>query len=473
MFFQRYYLDCLAHASYLIADAESKVAAVIDPQRDVDQYIEDAEAKGFRIRYVFLTHFHADFVAGHIELRERTRAKIYLGEHADAEYEFTPIKDGDMLQFGQVRLKILATPGHTPEGISIVVYDLDESDLKPHGVLTGDTLFIGDVGRPDLLASIGFDPDVMAGQLYDSLHLKLMQLPDPTLVYPAHGAGSMCGRQLGSEFVSTIGEQKAYNYALQPMSRSEFKTLVTADQPKAPKYFTHDSLLNRKDRESLDKTVNAAMLPIDLAEVITLRDNGAQFLDVRDSATFAAAHLRGSINIGLNGQFATWCGTLLETDLPIVVIGDLDQIEEAVTRLGRIGFDQVKGYLEHGPKALGPRPDVVGRVDRVTVRALADESAVEEFQVIDVRSNTEWKAAHIENSLHLPLDELTERLDEIDRDTRIALHCQTGYRSAAAVSILLRNGFESIVDVVGGFDAWTASGLPVTGNAATWVKGGV
>ncbi len=470
MFFQRYYLDCLAHASYLIADDQTKVAAVFDPQRDVDQYIEDANARGLRIRYVFLTHFHADFVAGHIELRERTGAKIYLGEHADAEYQFTPIKDGDMLQFGQVRLKILSTPGHTPEGISIVVYDLDESDLKPHGVLTGDTLFIGDVGRPDLLASIGFDPDEMAGQLYDSLHLKLMQLPDPTLVYPAHGAGSMCGRQLGDEFVSTIGEQKAYNYALQPMTRSEFKTLVTADQPKAPKYFTHDSMLNRKDRQPLDEAIGAALNPIDLSDVLSMRDDGAQLLDVRDSATFAAAHLSGSVNLGLNGQYATWCGTLLDTERPIVVVGDLDQIEEAIMRLGRIGFDQVKGYLEHGPKALGPRPDVVSRVDRVTVKALAGElSADDQLQVIDVRSVTEWESAHIENSVNLPLNELTERLDQIDRGATVALQCRTGYRSAAASSLLLKNGFENVLDVVGGLDAWTASGLPVVGNETACV----
>lgn len=470
MFFQRYYLDCLAHASYLIADDETKVAAVVDPQRDVDQYIQDAEERGLRIRYVFLTHFHADFVAGHIELRERTGAKIYLGEHADAEYEFTPIKDGDMLQFGQVRLKILATPGHTPEGISIVVYDLDESDLKPHGVLTGDTLFIGDVGRPDLLASIGFDPDDMAGQLYDSLQLKLMQLPDSTLVYPAHGAGSMCGRQLGSEVVSTIGEQKAYNYALQPMSRSAFKKLVTADQPAAPKYFTHDSMLNRKDRESLDATVGAAMRPISLLGVLTLRDDGAQLLDVRDSATFAAAHLTGSINIGLNGHFATWCGTLLDTDRSIVVIGDLEQIEEAILRLGRIGFDQVEGYLEHGPQALGRRPDVVSRLDRVTVRALATDLSGD-LQVVDVRTAKDWEHSHIENSRNVPLNELIERIDEIDRHNRVALQCQTGYRSSAAASLLLKRGFDKVVDVVGGMDAWNASGLPTVGTA--FIEGGV
>ena len=461
MHFQRYYLDCLAHASYLIADDETKVAAIVDPQRDIDHYLADAQQLGLRIRYVFLTHFHADFVAGHIELRERTGAKIYLGEFADAEYEFTPVKDGDMIQYGQVRLKILATPGHTPEGISIVIYDLDECDFRPHGVLTGDTLFIGDVGRPDLLVGLGYDPSEMAGQLYDSLHTKLMQLPDSTRIYPAHGAGSLCGRQLDDKNVSTIGEQKTYNYALQPMNKSAFQCLVTADQPAAPKYFAHDSQLNRKDRESLEQSIRRALQALDLEDVLRLRDQGAQLVDVRSSATYAAAHLLGSINIGLCGNFATWCGTLLDTDRPIVVISELEDLEEAVIRLGRIGFDQVSGYLEHGPKALGPRPDLVGRIARVTARALFHQLATEAATaVIDVRTSSEWSSAHIAGSRNIPLDELSHRLDEIDPPSNLAVHCQTGYRSSAAMSLLRQAGYEHIADVVGGLDAWTASGLP-------------
>jgi rhodanese-related sulfurtransferase len=328
-------------------------------------------------------------------------------------------------------------------------------------VLTGDTLFIGDVGRPDLLTGLGLDPDVMAGQLYDSLHLKLMQLPDSTYVYPAHGAGSLCGRQLGDESVSTLGEQKAYNYALQPMEKEDFKRLVTADQPQAPKYFIHDSILNRKDLTSLDDSVQAALQPLDLSLVLEMQHDGVQLVDVRDAATFAAAHLSGALNIGLNGQYATWCGTLLDMHRPIVVIGDDDQIQEAIMRLGRIGFDQVSGYLQHGPKSLKRRPDLVRRVDRVTVRALSDQIlSGRPAEIVDVRTAAEWKSGHIRNSCNLPLNELSERFDALDRDQTIGLYCQTGYRSSAAASLLLRYGFDRVMHIVGGFAAWTASGLP-------------
>ena len=292
MYFQRYYLGCLAHASYMIADEETKIAAVIDPQRDIDQYLADAEANGFQIKYVFLTHFHADFVAGHIELRDKAGAKIYLGERAQAEYDFTPVKDGDVVEFGKVRLSVLETPGHTPEGISLLVYDLAQSDRDPHAVLTGDTLFIGDVGRPDLLASIGVTADELADMLYDSLNNKLLPLPDATLVYPAHGAGSMCGKQLSTEAFSTIGEQRRYNYALQPMSRAEFKRLVTEDQTEAPDYFVHDAILNRQDRPSLEAALRESLKPLDIHEVVKLQRSGAQVVDVRDAIDFAGASQR-------------------------------------------------------------------------------------------------------------------------------------------------------------------------------------
>ncbi|MDH3604784.1 MAG: MBL fold metallo-hydrolase, partial [Candidatus Tectomicrobia bacterium] len=241
MILKQYYLGCLAHASYVIADEETQTAVVVDPQRDIDQYLQDAEQWGVQIRHVFLTHFHADFLAGHLELRDRVGAHIYLGARAKAEYDFTPVKDGDVLEFGRLRLGVFETPGHTPEGISILVYDLEKDDHNPHAVLTGDTLFIGDVGRPDLLASIGVTADELAGMLYDSLHHKLLTLPDETLVYPAHGAGSMCGKNLSTETVSPLGNQRRYNYALQPMSEAEFKRLVTADQPEAPAYFVYDA----------------------------------------------------------------------------------------------------------------------------------------------------------------------------------------------------------------------------------------
>jgi glyoxylase-like metal-dependent hydrolase (beta-lactamase superfamily II)/rhodanese-related sulfurtransferase len=335
---KQYYLGCLSHASYLITDEKTKTAAVVDPQRDIDQYLSDAAKGGCAIKYVFLTHFHADFLAGHIELRDRAGAKIHLGARAQAEFDFVRVKDGDRIEFGDVRLEILETPGHTPEGISILVYDMAKGTDQPRAVLTGDTLFIGDVGRPDLLASIGVTADELADMLYDSV-AKLVRLPDATLVYPTHGAGSMCGKSLSKETVSTIGEQKKFNYALQPMSREEFKRLVTAEQPEAPAYFVHDAIRNRQERPSLESAMQQSLKSLPLEEVLRLRNQGAQLLDVRDAPDFAGAHLDGSLNIALQGKYATWCGTMLGHEAPIVVIGESGQADEAIMRLGRIGFD--------------------------------------------------------------------------------------------------------------------------------------
>lgn len=467
MFFKRYYLGCLAHASYVIADEETKIAAVVDPQRDIEQYLEDAQANGFQIRYVFLTHFHADFVAGHIELRNDTGAKIYLGETAKAEYEFRPVKDGDVVEFGRIRLAIMETPGHTPEGISIVVYDLDKSDRQPHAVLTGDTLFIGDVGRPDLLASIGVTADELADMLYESLHNKLLNLPDETLVYPAHGAGSMCGKALSSDEVSTIGNQRQYNYALQPMSKQAFKRIVTADQPDAPDYFVHDAILNRKDRAALDDAMKTSMKPLDLEEVLALQRDGAQVVDVRDAADFAGAHLIGSINIGLDGRYASWCGTILDKEASIIAVAEDEQVEEAIMRLGRIGFDQVAGYLDRGPKSLGPRPDLVEKVNRVTAQALREQlETTDAPMIVDVRTQDEWDERHIEGSVNIPLNRLHDHLGEIGHGCNVVVHCRTGYRSSLAVSLLQHHGLESVLDLVGGIEAWSASRMPMVHAAS-------
>ncbi len=467
MFFQRYYLGCLAHGSYMIADEQTKVAAVIDPQRDIEQYLADAAEHGFQIKYVFLTHFHADFVAGHIELRDKAGAKIYLGERAQAEYDFTPVKDGDVVEFGSVRLSILETPGHTPEGISILVYDLEKSEREPHAVLTGDTLFIGDVGRPDLLASVGVTADDLADMLYDSLHNKLLKLPDQTLVYPAHGAGSMCGKQLSDEAFSTLGDQRRYNYALQPMSREEFKKLVTAEQPEVPDYFLHDAMLNRQDRASLQHTMQESLMPLDLEEVLQLQKDGAQVVDVRDAVDFAGAHLAGSLNIGLDGKYATWCGTVLDKSKPIVVVADEGREEEAIMRLGRIGFDHVKGYLEHGPRALEPRPELVAVINRITAAALA-ELLTDKMAplVVDVRTAKEWNESHIADSLNFPLNQLAERSGELPKDRMMVLQCRSGYRSSLAASMLQRKGFTKVLDLVGGMEAWQATHLPAEGVAA-------
>lgn len=467
MILKQYYLGCLAHASYLIADKKNRIAAVVDPQRDTDQYVTDASKLGVKIQHVFLTHFHADFVAGHLELRDRTGATIHLGARASADYPFTPAKDGDVLRLGDVRLQILETPGHTPEGISILVFDTLKDDGSPHAVLTGDTLFIGDVGRPDLMASIGMTAPELAALLYDSLQTRLLPLPDATLVYPAHGAGSMCGKNLSKETVSTMGEQRRLNYALQPMSREAFIHIITADQPEAPPYFSHDAMLNRRERPSLEHTLERALKPLSLDDLLRMKNAGAQVLDVRESAEFAGGHLVDAINVGLSGKFATWAGTLLSPDKLILIIADPGSEQEAVTRLGRIGFDHMAGYLDRGMQALGGRSALIRKIERVTAVALASELATSSPPLIlDVRSPGEWREKHIEGSLNIPLTHLEARIAEVPRDRRVAVHCQTGYRSSMAASILQRRGFATMADVVGGFLAWEAASLKTVPTAA-------
>lgn len=464
MILKQYYLGCLAHASYMIADEATKTAIVVDPQRDVDQYLQDAEQWGVQIRHVFLTHFHADFLAGHLELRDRVGAHIYLGARAEAEYAFTPVKDGDVLEFGHLRLGILETPGHTPEGISILVYDLEKDDRNPHAVLTGDTLFIGDVGRPDLLASIGVTADELASMLYDSLHHKLLPLPDETLVYPAHGAGSMCGKSLSLETVTPLGTQRRYNYALQPMSKADFTKLVTADQPEVPAYFVYDAMLNRRERATLETTLEREHNPLTLDDVLQQMHAGAQVVDIREPADFAGAHLAGSLNISLAGSYATWAGTLLDPKQPVILIAEPGQEHEGAMRLGRIGFDNVAGYLDGGMQALEVRPDLVRRIERITAATVAAQ-LVEAAPpvVLDVRTEREWHDKHIPGSLNIPLQHLRERLAEVPSDRSLVVHCASGYRSSVAVSMLEQQGIMHVADLVGGMGAWEASQLETVG----------
>lgn len=464
MILKQYYLGCLAHASYLIGDEESRTAVVVDPQRDVDQYLADAESQNLQIRHVFLTHFHADFLAGHLELRERTGASVCLGARAKADYRFVPFQDQDTLEFGKVRLNILETPGHSPESISILVYDLGRNDQAPYAVLTGDTLFVGDVGRPDLRAALGYSATELAGMLYHSLHHKLLSLPDETLVYPAHGAGSLCGKSLSKETFSTIGVQRQYNYALQPMGREEFTRLVTAEQPDAPAYFTYDAILNTKERPTLEKTLEQVLKPLTLDEVVRMRNSGAQLLDVRDASEFAGAHLSGSLNIGLGGQFATWCGTLLDREKPIVIIASPGQEREAATRLGRIGFDRVGGYLKDGMKAAESSPGLVQNTSCLAATTIAEQLA-SPFppMILDVRTEKERRDKHIEGSLHIPLNHLRERIHELPLERKLVVHCAAGYRSSIAVSLLKQSGAVDVFDLVGGLAAWEKSGLQTLG----------
>jgi len=466
MILKQYYLGCLAHASYLVADENSRTAAVVDPQRDIDSYLADAETYGVAIRHVLLTHFHADFLAGHLELRNRVGAKIYLGARAKAEYAFTPLADGDVLEFGTVRLRILETPGHSPESISIVVYDLKQDKQKPHAVLTGDTLFIGDVGRPDLRAAMGYSAEELAGLLYDSLHDKLLKLPDETLVYPAHGAGSLCGKSLSAETFSTLGVQRQYNYALQPMSKAEFLQIVTAEQPEAPPYFNYDAVLNTREHATLEESLDQGLKPLPLREVLDRAAAGAQVLDVRDPAEFSAGHLAGSINISLGGQFASWAGTMLDRELPILIVGAPGQEKQAATRLGRIGFDHVAGYLEGGMAALESNAQHMGRTPRVAATTLAEQAASPSPPVLlDVRTEKERRGKFIEGSLHVPLNRLNDRIGELPQDRPLVVHCAAGYRSSIAASTIKKAGRTDVSELLGGISAWEKSGLPVAGEA--------
>ena len=461
MILKQFYLGCLAHASYLVADESSRTAAVIDPQRDVDQYLAYAAEHGVEIRHVFLTHFHADFVAGHLELRDRAGASIHLGRRARAEFAFTPMGDGDRLEFGSVRLEVLETPGHTPESISIVLYDLAVSDSVPRAVFTGDTLFVGDVGRPDLRASLGWSASDLGGMLYESLHQKLMPLPDTSIVYPAHGAGSLCGKALGRELTSTIGTQRIENYALQPMSRTAFVDLVTADQPDAPPYFTYDAVLNSRERPTLDEALSRELAPMTLEAVLDAAAAGAQLLDTRDPAEFGAAHLKGSINIGLVGQYATWAGTVLDRETPIVIVADPGAEGQSALRLGRIGFDHVRGYLQGGLSALASRPDLVVTTERVSPERAAEQIASSQAVAVDVRTSGERAQKAIHGSLHIPLNHLVERMSELPAGRPVLIFCAGGYRSSIGASLLARRGVTGIAEIAGGITAWETAGLPI------------
>jgi glyoxylase-like metal-dependent hydrolase (beta-lactamase superfamily II)/rhodanese-related sulfurtransferase len=469
MILKQFYLNCLAHASYVVADEQTHVAAVVDPQRDIEQYLAFAAEHGLRIAHVFLTHFHADFLAGHLELRDRTGATIHLGASARAEYAFTPLHDGDVVEFGRVRLQGLETPGHTAESISLTVFDLDRSDTEPQAVLTGDTLFVGDVGRPDLRVALGWSAGELGGLLYDSVHGKLLALPDHVAVYPAHGAGSLCGKALSKETSSTIGEQRRSNYALQPMTKAAFVELVTADQPDAPSYFTYDAVLNTKERPTLSETLERVN-PLTLDQVLALQSVGAQILDTREGSAFAAAHLGGSINIGLGGQYATWAGTILDRDHPIVIVADPGHEPEAATRLGRIGFDHVVGYLAEGMRSLEARADLTTSTERVSAQVAAERAAAgaggNAALLVDVRTPRERQQKRIAGSVHLPLNHLLERRAELPSGRALIVYCAGGYRSSIGASLLQHHGFGDVSELAGGITAWESATLPIESDAA-------
>ncbi|QZT55230.1 MBL fold metallo-hydrolase [Mycolicibacterium austroafricanum] len=452
MKFIQYYLDCLSHASYLIADETTGRAVVVDPQRDVAEYLADAKEFGYTIELVIETHFHADFLSGHLELAKATGAKIVYSAVAETEFESMGVADGQIYSLGEVTLKFRHTPGHTPESLSIVVYE-HAGDEVPYGVLTGDALFIGDVGRPDLLASIGFTREELADKLYDSLHTKLMTLPDATRVYPAHGAGSACGKNLSTDLWSTMGEQKATNYALRAPDKATFMELVTEGQPPAPSYFVYDAILNRKDRELLDETkMPEAMTYEQVRDAVKA---GAVLVDGRGPEEFALGHLRGAINIGLEGRYAEFAGSVVPTDVDIVLFTEPGQELEGKTRLARIGFDRVIGYLERPFEAMLDHQDEVQVASRLTAKAFDARAAeLADLQIVDVRNPGEVAAGMIPDAVSIPVGQLPARLGELDPAKPTVVYCAGGYRSSVAASLLRAHGFTDVSDILGGYGAW-------------------
>ena len=456
MYFEQFYLGCLAHASYLLAsDGE---AVVVDPQRDVELYLKAATDHGVTIRHIFETHLHADFVSGHQELAARTGATIYMGQQAGAQFPHVDVTDGFELKFGQASIRVLETPGHTPESICLVVTDSEKSS-SPWAILTGDTLFIGDVGRPDL--SPRHTPAQLAGLLYDSLHGKLLKLADNVLVYPAHGAGSLCGKNMRAEKSSTIGTERLTNYALQIKSREEFIAQLTSNLPARPEYFSKDAEINRTGASALSEL--PALRAISARELKSMLDDGEIALDVRSNDEFAAGHVPGSVNIALSGQFASWTATALGLNArPVLIATSDEQLEEARVRLARVGIEVLDGYLDGGVSAWKQAGLPVATLSQMTVNETYERLQSGGWQILDVRRAPEWEAGHIDNALWWPLNNFKIAPPELDRDAPVAVHCKSGYRSTIASSLLQRAGFKNVVNVTGGFDAWQAAKLPLT-----------
>ncbi len=458
MKFVQYYLDCLSQASYLIGDETTGRAVVVDPRRDVEMYLADAADAGLHVELVIETHFHADFLSGHLELAAATGAQIAYGAAATAQFPIRHLADGERISLGEVTLEVLETPGHTPESISVVVREHPD-DGVPYGVLTGDTLFIGDVGRPDLLGSVGFTAEEMARRLYRSLHTKLLPLPDATRVFPAHGAGSSCGRNLSTETSSTLGEQRVLNYAVQPMSEEAFVALVTEGQPTAPGYFGYDAVLNRQDRPLLDEHGDPPGMTLE--QVLAAQREGAVVLDTRPTAEYVAGHLRGALQAGLDSRFAEYAGSVIPAQAPIIVTGEPGTQGQARVRLARIGFDLVIGHLPDLVRHLTERPDLSVRTSQLTVTQLGQRWAeLPDLQLLDVRNPAEVAEGGVPGCVHVPLAALPEGLARLDPSAPVAVFCAAGTRSVIAAGLLEQRGFRDVSYVLGGYEALACEPLP-------------
>ena len=464
MFFRQYYLACLSHASYMIGDTTTGRAVVVDPQRDIDGYLDDAAEAGLTIERVIETHFHADFVSGHLELADRTGATIWYGVGAEADFPISLLGDGERIDLGEVTIEVRATPGHTPESICLVVYEHGHDDHPydhPYGVLTGDTLFIGDVGRPDLLSAVGVTADDLASQLYRSIHDQLLVLPDETRVFPAHGAGSACGKSLSTETSSTIGDQRRTNYALAPMTEAEFVAVVTDGQSAIPAYFPFSAHRNHERHALLHEHESPA--PIDVGEILAVQANGGVVLDTRSAPDYAAGHLRGAVNVGLDGRFAEWAGDVIEPEQAIALVCDDGHELEARVRLGRIGFDNVVGALAEPMRVMQDHPDLVEQSSRLTAGELSRRLAeVPGLVLVDVRNPGEVAAGRIDGAVHVPLAQIAARSHELDPSRPTVVYCATGRRSLVAASALAAHGFADVSDLLGGYTGWTATAACAT-----------
>ena len=451
MIFTQYYLDCLSQASYLIGDASTGRAVVVDPRRDVAEYLADAKAHGLTIVGVLNTHFHADFVSGHLELARATGAWIGYGEAATTDFPVRHLADGERISLGEVTLEVMATPGHTPESISVLVFEHADDEVA-YGVLTGDALFIGDVGRPDLLASVGVTAHDLGRMLYDSVQRRLMGLPDAVRVFPAHGAGSACGKNLSTERQSTIGEQRAVNYACQPMTEEQFLEVVTAGQPTAPAYFVYNAMLNKQSRDVRD--VDAVVPALDDDAVGAALARGARVHDARDVQEFAAGHLRGSVNVPVDGRMAETVGMVFAPDDEIVVIAPDGQAQEVATRFARIGYDHVLGYVADPEAHLLAHEGEVVRASRLSVAEVDAAREREDVQLVDIRNAGEVEAGTLPGARHIPLAELARRSGELDPTRPVLVFCAGGWRSSVGASLLRARGFADVSDILGGYGAW-------------------
>jgi glyoxylase-like metal-dependent hydrolase (beta-lactamase superfamily II)/rhodanese-related sulfurtransferase len=456
MLFEQYQLPCLSLSSYLIADDSTRRAVIVDPQRDISQYLAAADEHALEITHVLLTHFHADYVSGHLELAAATGAEIAMSAVAQAEFPLRGLADGERIVLGDVVVEAWQTPGHTPESATYLVYE-HAADAAPSAVLTGDTLFVNDVGRPDLLGAIGFTAEQLGAQLYDSVH-RLIALPDRVKVYPGHGAGSACGKQLGSEPFTTIGEQKAANYALQPMTKERFIDLVTEGQPAAPDYFLHDAITNRSAHDVFDES--RPLVALSLTDAIAKQAEGYVVVDARDPLDFAMGHLRDAVNIPLDGRFAEQAGMVVPADADVVLACEPGKEREAMIRLGRIGFDRAGHHVEDYVGQLGSHPDLVVASDRILAADVArlDRDAV---QLLDVRNPGETAGGVIPGAIEIPLGALARRVDELDRTRAVVVYCASGVRSSVAASWLIAHGFGGVSDVIGGYEGWRLLGAAV------------